>query len=134
MNKVLTKSGINYSILILLSFVFIFTFSINFTSAGSPVQDPNTCTFWDSILDIFYKDDCGSQYVGMTENIEKRMNQHFSGNGAKWTQKNKPISINHIQQCRNKDNAKKAETIVYKKMRDYHGMDKVRGAGHTKST
>ena len=30
-------------------------------------------------------------------------------------------------------NAKKAETIVYKNMRDYHGKDKVRGAGHTKS-
>jgi len=28
----------------------------------------------------------------------------------------------------------KTHTIVYTKMRDYHGVDKVRGAGHTKST
>lgn len=39
---------------------------ISHASAGSPVQDPNTCTFWDSVLDIFYEADCGSQYVGLT--------------------------------------------------------------------
>jgi len=27
----------------------------------------------------------------------------------------------------------KKETIVYKKMRNYHGINKVRGTGHTKS-
>ena len=50
-------------------------------------------------------------------------------------QKNKPTSINHVQKCKNMSNAKKAKTIVYKNMRDYHGKDKVRGAGacHTKS-
>ena len=73
------------------------------------------------------------KYVGMTQNLEKRMGQHFLGKGAKWTQKNKPVSINHIQKCKSYENAKKAETIVYKKMRDYHGIKKVRGAGHTKS-
>ena len=75
----------------------------------------------------------GKKYVGMTQNLEKRMGQHFLGKGAKWTQKNKPVSINHIQKCKSYENAKKAETIVYKKMRDYHGIKKVRGAGHTKS-
>ena len=75
----------------------------------------------------------GKKYVGMTQNLEKRMGQHFLGKGAKWTQKNKPISINHVQKCKSYESAKKAETIVYKKMRDYHGIKKVRGAGHTKS-
>lgn len=75
----------------------------------------------------------GKKYVGMTQNLEKRMGQHFLGKGAKWTQKNKPVSINHIQKCKSYENAKKAETIVYKKMKDYHGINKVRGAGHTKS-
>jgi predicted GIY-YIG superfamily endonuclease len=75
----------------------------------------------------------GKKYVGMTSNPEKRIGQHFLGNGAKWTQKNKPVSVNHIQKCKSLSNAKKAETIVYKKMRDYHGINKVRGAGHTKS-
>lgn len=75
----------------------------------------------------------GKKYVGMTQNLEKRMGQHFLGKGAKWTQKNKPVSINHVQKCKSYENAKKVETIVYKKMRDYHGIKKVRGAGHTKS-
>jgi predicted GIY-YIG superfamily endonuclease len=71
--------------------------------------------------------------VGLTQNLDQRMNQHFSGNGAKWTQKHKPISINHIQECKTYDNAKKAEVIVYEKMRDYHGQKNVRGAYHTNS-
>ena len=75
----------------------------------------------------------GKKYVGMTQNIKKRLKQHFTGNGAKWTKKNKPISINHIQKCKSHSNAKKAETIVYKNMRSYHGLKLVRGAGHTKS-
>ena len=75
----------------------------------------------------------GKKYVGKTNNIGRRLSQHFGGNGAKWTQKNKPISVNHVQKCRSNKTASKAETIVYKKMRDYHGKSKVRGAGHTKS-
>ena len=71
--------------------------------------------------------------MGLTQNLEKRMNQHFSGNGAKWTQKYKPTSINHVQQCKNLQHSKKIETLVYKKMRDYHGLNKVRGAGYTNS-
>ena len=74
----------------------------------------------------------GKKYVGYTTNIKKRLNQHFSGNGSKVTQECKPISINHIQKCRNVNTAKKAETIIYKKMSNYHGKNKVRGAGHTK--
>ena len=75
----------------------------------------------------------GKKYVGMTENLDKRLESHFNGKGAKWTQKYKPISINHIQKCKSKESAKKAETIVYYKMKDYHGGNKVRGAGYTKS-
>ena len=74
----------------------------------------------------------GKKYVGYTTNIKKRLNQHFSGNGSKVTQECKPISINRIQKCRNVNTAKKAETIIYKKMSNYHGKNKVRGAGHTK--
>lgn len=75
----------------------------------------------------------GKKYVGMTSNIDRRMGEHFGGRGAQWTQKNPPVSINHIQKCTSEKNAKKAEKIVYEKMRDYHGTDKVRGAGYTSS-
>jgi predicted GIY-YIG superfamily endonuclease len=75
----------------------------------------------------------GKKYVGLTQNLKQRMNAHFSGNGAKWTQKHKPEYINHIQEYKSYANAKKAETAVYHEMKNYYGEDKVRGAGHTKS-
>ena len=62
----------------------------------------------------------------------KRLNQHFSGNGAQVTKKNRPVSVNHIQKCKNVRNAKKAETIVYYNMKNYHGANRVRGAGNTR--
>jgi len=75
----------------------------------------------------------GAKYVGYTENPKKRIAQHFSGNGAKWTQKHKPISVNSIQKVYSVAYAKKLETIIYYKMKEYHGASKVRGAGNTKS-
>lgn len=75
----------------------------------------------------------GKKYVGRTNNYGSRMQQHFSGNGSKWTQQHKPVSVNHAQVCRSNTTAKRAETIVYSNMRDYHGKANVRGAGHTKS-
>lgn len=75
----------------------------------------------------------GCKYVGKTNNLTQRMEQHFSGKGSMWTKKNAPVSINHIQKCKSSQTAAKAETIVYKAMKNYHGGDKVRGAGNTKS-
>lgn len=75
----------------------------------------------------------GKKYVGYTTNLNQRMKSHFSGQGAKATQKHTPVSINHIQKCTNTTNAKKAEQIVYKNMAKYHGKGNVRGAGNTNS-
>ena len=75
----------------------------------------------------------GAKYVGYTENPKKRLSQHFSGNGAQWTQKHKPVSVNSIQKVSSVTYAKKLETIIYYKMKEYHGASKVRGAGNTKS-
>ena len=75
----------------------------------------------------------GKKYVGYTSNPDKRLKDHFSGNGAKVTQKYKPISINHIQKYKSIENAKKAETRVYQNMKKYHGIKNVRGAGYTNS-
>ena len=38
----------------------------------------------------------GKKYVGKTTDIERRTDQHFSGNGAKVTKKFKPICINTV--------------------------------------
>ena len=75
----------------------------------------------------------GAKYVGYTENPSKRLSQHFSGNGAQWTQKHKPVSVIGIQKVSSVAYAKKLETHVYYKMKEYYGASKVRGAGNTKS-
>jgi predicted GIY-YIG superfamily endonuclease len=75
----------------------------------------------------------GRKYVGMTTNINQRMDQHFSGEGSAWTQKYAPVSIKSIKPAKDVDAAKKLETKMYFKMRDRHGTDMVRGAGHTTS-
>ena len=75
----------------------------------------------------------GKKYIGYTENPNRRFSQHFSGNGAKWTQKYAPISVNSIQKVSSVAYAKKLETIIYYRMKNYHGASNVRGAGNTKS-
>ena len=75
----------------------------------------------------------GKKYVGYTTNIKKRLQAHFSGQGSQATKKHKPISVNHVQECKSVGHAKKAERIVYTNMSRYHGKQKVRGAGHTNS-
>jgi len=74
----------------------------------------------------------GRKYVGKTDNIKRRLDEHYSGNGATWTKKYKPISVNHVQVCKSSESQAKAETIVYNKMASYHGSG-VRGAWNTSS-
>jgi len=57
----------------------------------------------------------GRKYVGKTDDIQRRLGEHFSGGGAKWTKKYRPESVNHIQICKNSENQAKAEKIVYNK-------------------
>ena len=73
----------------------------------------------------------GRKYVGKTDDIKRRMDEHFGGSGSKWTKKYKPTGINHVQVCRSSETQAKAETIVYHKLAGYHGKSVVRGAGHT---
>jgi putative endonuclease len=74
----------------------------------------------------------GKKYVGHTNNMERRMGEHINGYGAKWTKKHPVESINRVTVCNSHTEAKKLETEVYYKMKNYHGK-KVRGAGYTKS-
>lgn len=54
--------------------------------------------------------DNGSYYIGQTENIEKRYEEHFSGNGAKWTKTHKPLQIIHFEEYNTRDEAVKRES------------------------
>lgn len=62
-------------------------------------------------------------YVGKTENIEFRIDQHFDSNGSVWTRKYKPKSVVEIiQDCDDFDEDK--YTIKYM---ERYGIENVRG-------
>ena len=62
-------------------------------------------------------------YVGKTKYIKNRINNHFTGNGALWTKKYKPIEvIEIINNCDDYDEDK----YVFIMMNKY-GIDNVRG-------
>lgn len=69
-------------------------------------------------------------YVGKTQNIEKRMDDHFNGNGSVWTKKYKPISI--IEKF--KEKSQFDEDNVTKTYMQRHGIENVRGGSYTTMT
>ena len=74
----------------------------------------------------------GKKYVGKTTDIERRMNQHFSGNGAKVTKKFKPIDGEIVDECygyfSDKLEQKHTEKYINK-----HGYENVRGGKYINS-
>ena len=72
------------------------------------------------------------KYVGKTTNIDQRMEQHFSGNGAKVTKKFKPIDGKIIDECPGylSDKLEQKYTDKYIKK---HGYENVRGGKYTNS-
>lgn len=65
----------------------------------------------------------GKYYVGKTNNIHFRVNDHFNSNGSEWTKKYKPLKVLEIQtNCDNYDEDK--ITIQYM---DKYGIHNVRG-------
>jgi len=104
-------------------------YSKSYTSNNSSNNYSSSNKYYAYTLNL----ESGKKYVGITSNPEKRINDHFEGNGSKWCQKYNPISINSITACKSYESAKKAERIIYYNMKNYHGSDKVRGAGNTSS-
>jgi predicted GIY-YIG superfamily endonuclease len=58
----------------------------------------------------------GKKYIGITSNLDKRLDAHFSGNGSQWTQKFRPTSVEEINFVGNYQNAKRVETTHKKSM------------------
>lgn len=62
-------------------------------------------------------------YVGITDNLKKRIHQHFAGTGAVWTKKYQPIEVLEVIQ-----NASFfIETKVTKEYMNRYGKERVRG-------
>ena len=66
-------------------------------------------------------------YVGSTKNLEQRLCEHFSGQGAVWTQKYPPVSVVEVLECPDCDplplERGKVVELCFK-----HGWRHVRGA------
>ena len=62
-------------------------------------------------------------YVGSTDNLERRMKQHYDGYGSSWTKKYPPIqTINTFENCDKFDEDKHTKRYMSK-----FGIDNVRG-------
>lgn len=66
--------------------------------------------------------------INGTSNLEQRMTQHFSGNGAQWTKLHKPISIKETRLLLPDENPLVEERIVTKQYMEEYGFDNVRGS------
>lgn len=67
-------------------------------------------------------------YVGITYNLNLRMAQHWSGQGAKWTKLHKPISIEEViyPASTEIENKKTLELM------EQYGKEKVRGGNYVR--
>ena len=74
----------------------------------------------------------GKKYIGKTTDIDRRMDQHFSGNGAKVTKKFKPIDGKVLDSCPGffADNLENDYTDEYIEKKGY---DNVRGGRYVNS-
>jgi hypothetical protein len=83
--------------------------------------------------DIYCLDlECGKKYIGKTNNIHKRMKQHFSGNGAKVTQKFKPVNGEIIDTCPGYFSNKIEQEHTNNYINEF-GYSNVRGGTYTNS-
>jgi predicted GIY-YIG superfamily endonuclease len=68
----------------------------------------------------------GKYYVGKTDNVERRFQQHLNGSGSSWTRKYRPIAIEKTI-----PNASPfEEDKVTKEYMNKHGIDNVRGGSY----
>ena len=60
----------------------------------------------------------GTLYTGITTDVEKRLDAHRSGKGAKYTRGRGPLELVYRESCGDHSNALKREVAVKKLTRD----------------
>jgi predicted GIY-YIG superfamily endonuclease len=80
-----------------------------------------------SLYVLKLEDDCW--YVGITMDLNKRLAQHWSGEGAKWTKLHKPISVDRVIFPADQDTI---ENDITKEYMELYGKEKVRGGSWCK--
>lgn len=66
---------------------------------------PQPDTFWVYVI----KCDNDSSYIGQTENLRKRWEEHLDGQGAEWTKKNKPCYVMYWEECKSREDVLERE-------------------------
>lgn len=56
----------------------------------------------------------GSFYTGITNNLERRLEQHNAGIASKYTRARLPVSVIYTEQCEGRSDASKREIAVKK--------------------
>lgn len=59
----------------------------------------------------------GSYYTGWTNNLEKRIQDHNSGHGAKYTKSRRPVELVYYEEFETKEEAMRREYAVKKMKR-----------------
>ena len=86
--------------------------------------------FGDRTTGIFGED--GKIYIGKTNNLKRRINEHFSGMGSKVTQKFKPLKYEILEVCDGYFSNKQEQHHTKKNIKQ-HGYENVRGGKYTNS-
>jgi predicted GIY-YIG superfamily endonuclease len=68
-------------------------------------------------------------YVGRSDNVDQRIQQHFDGQGSAWTKLHKPVRVENI--ISNSDVFDEDKYV--KKYMQEHGIDKVRGGSYSQT-
>lgn len=69
----------------------------------------------------------GKYYVGTTNDVKRRMKEHFGGEGSQWTMKYKPIEVLSTREI---DNTFE-EDLETKRLMSVYGIDNVRGGAYS---
>ena len=108
-----------------------------YAKTGAPMYESQSIYDTDDINKetFIYKLDLedGKIYIGKTGNVQKRMKQHFSGDGARVTKKFKPINCEVLDSCPG-FLANEIEQLYTNKYIVEYGYNNVRGGKYTNST
>jgi superfamily II DNA or RNA helicase/predicted GIY-YIG superfamily endonuclease len=79
---------------------------VYFPERGSDLPAPRPGLFF------VYAIECedGSHYIGQTDDLRKRWEDHVSGRAAEWTKRNKPLKIAHFEEFGSREEAVKRES------------------------
>lgn len=74
-----------------------------------------------------------NKYIGITENLDARIEKHFNGEGSEWCKLHKPIDILYTKKL----NCNLIDAKLYEKIHTLcnmytDGINKVRGAAYTR--